>query len=99
MADLDPGRGVPRKHRSQVVGAARPAQEVALGVATADGAEPLQLALGLDAFGDHVRAATGRAGRCAGERRLLGPCVDPVDEGLVDLEEVDREPLQVASDE
>jgi hypothetical protein len=51
----------------------------------------------LDPFGHGLQAqAVPELGDSAGHRRCLGAVGDAVDERLVDLEDVDWEPLQVA---
>ena len=78
------------------LGGARAAEQVALATVAADLAQARQLQRGLDALGDH-RQAEGVAELDDGldDRRVLGVDAQAVDERAVDLDRLDREPLQV----
>ena len=69
----------------------------ALCLVAADPAKPLGLSLELDPFRDrrHLQAVCEVDDR-ADEGQLVRPAGDPVDEALVDLDGIDREPPQIA---
>ena len=85
------------QQRPDVVGALRPSEQVALAERAAELDELTALVIVLDALGD--RAEVERARKTDDrlhETRGTVLAADLVDERLRDLEDVDREPLQVA---
>ena len=89
MADADQGLGL--------VGGDGHGQEVALTVLAAHGDQQVALDLGFDAFGDDVEVqGAGDADDALDQSEPLVGDGDPVDERLVDLEDVDGELAQVA---
>ena len=85
------------EQRCQLIGRKGLREEEALSHLAAELQEPLQLIGSLDAFGHRPEVQDVRElDHGLGERRCLATVVHAVDEGLVHLEDVDREPPQVA---
>src|SRR3954447_5144062 len=75
----------------------RTADEEALAKLDAELAQRLELLRGLDALGDHVEPEPAREGDDhADEARVAAVRAQPVDEGLGDLEAVERQRVQIA---
>src|SRR5207302_1493251 len=73
-----------------------PGEEIALGLLAAEAAQVGDLLGGLDALGDRAQMqAVAEADDGGGQSSLLGAVGHAVDEGLVDLEHVEREALEV----
>jgi hypothetical protein len=74
-----------------------PAEQETLHVVTVQFAEQLPLGFGFDAFGEDAQAeAVGDAGNGVNDRgRTLVVRVQVADEGLVDLDAVDRKTAQI----
>src|SRR5437763_6765709 len=75
----------------------RPGVVVALGLAAAQPAQHGRLQRRFDAFGDHAHAqGVSQPDHGRDDRGVVGVVAEAGHERLVDLEDVDREPLQVA---
>lgn len=80
----------------EAVGRHRPAEQIALDFVTAVLAQEVQLLMGFHAFGDHREVqAVGHGDDGAGDLRVLLAGRQAVDEGAVDLQDVDGELLEV----
>src|SRR5436309_978978 len=89
------GRG--QQHHTERRGILRMRQEESLGVLAPEFAQPVELAFGLDALGNRVELQRLRQpDDRTRERRLLRVAVDTDDERSIDLQDVDREALEVA---
>src|SRR5262245_6894058 len=92
-------RRLPRagfEHRREVWRGLRAGEQVALGPITAEALQPHLLLDGLNAFGDRRQPERApEADDGVDDGLVLRVLAKPGDEAAVDLEEVDREPLQV----
>ena len=96
------GRSIEHEQRIRAVlrfepaGRHRAAQQVALHFVAAMLAQEFQLRVGFDALGNHRQVeAVGHGDDCPGDLRVLFAGRQAVDEGAVDLENVDGELLEV----
>ena len=81
---------------SSGLGAHRRADQIALHLVAAEAAQPQQLALGLDALGDHPQAeAVAEIDDRAHDHLVVQVVLEVLDEGLVDLQPLHRQPLDV----
>src|SRR4029079_3884424 len=88
---------VGRHHVPQELGRSGPGEHEALGPVAPEPAELVELAAGLDPRGHHAQAeGAAQADDGRDDRGVLGVLAQPVDERPVDLQHVDREPLEVA---
>ena len=78
----------------------RPAEEVTLGVGAPFGSQSLELLLRLDTFSgrDNAETATKADNGANNRQAFLVLCQIP-DEGLIDLDSVERKAAQIADDE
>ena len=92
------GRGPLLGKRQRFLGRHRPAEDIALDERAAEVADQLQLVLGLDALGGGLHLEVGREGDDGADERGVAAfrVGGAADEGLVDLDLVERRPLQIA---
>src|SRR5205823_1476867 len=89
------GRRARAHEPADLVGGHRRAPVVALRTRAAHRLEGPDLGLVLHALGEHVEAERTRQADDRGhDRVVLGVGAEPVDEGPVDLQQVDRQPLE-----
>ena len=91
-----PSRAGPSgEQRLDLVVGHRPAEQISLGRVTPERAQVRELGVGFDTLGDDMEPErVTELDDSADDRGLLGAAAHPGDEALVDLQRVDREPLE-----